>query len=115
MSSGKKVIRSVEKEPVHNIEGQKGWYSWIFNPLFGHMKTRSTSSGKREAEFSIHSSGTRNDMLYTRRLAEEPGFSILSSGKKKMLSSWHVKNQGAGSSICSSEIKKLQRVEYKKD
>ena len=35
-------------------------------------------------------------MLYTCRLEEEPGLSILSSGKKEMLSGRHVKNKKVG-------------------
>ena len=88
MSSGKKSIRSVEKEPVHYILRLD-----FQSALWTNEKTVNVSSGKRRAEFSIRSSGKRNEMLYTCRLAEEPGFSILSSGKKEMLSSRHVKKQ----------------------
>jgi len=57
------------------------------------MKTRSTYQvGKEELnfQFTLQEKET-TDILYTQLLAEEPGFSILSSGKKEMLSSWHVK------------------------
>ena len=93
ISKGKKAgiagfsTRSLDKwKHGQRIEWQKK--SWIFNSLFRKNGNAIFVSARRK----------------------EPGFSILSSGKKKMLSSWHVQKHGAGSSICSSEIKKLQRI-----
>ena len=90
MSSGKKLIRSVKKNLSTISKGKKAgiagfsirsldkwkhgqrieWQkkSWIFNSLF------------REKWNAVFVSAGR----------KKPGFSILSSGEKKMLSSWHV-------------------------
>ena len=99
MSSGKKSMRSVEKELVHYILRLD-----FQSALWTNENMVNVSTGKRRAEFSIHSSG-KNEMLYTCRLAEKSlGFQSSLRVKRKC-----CRDKRAGSSICSSEIKKLER------
>ena len=61
---GKKNLSTISK-------GKKSWYSWIFNPLFGQMKTRSAYRvAKEELNFQF-TPQEKNELLYSCRLAEK--------------------------------------------
>ena len=79
------VMHSVEKEPVHYI------LRLDFQSLFGQIKTWSTYRVAKEElnfQFTLQEKG---NAVYVSTGRKEPGFLILSSGKKEMLSSRHVK------------------------